>query len=373
MRKSTIVVILALILAGWLLTCLSCILIGPRLYNNWWQSFEITDHDFPLQQQWCYEADRNIRSTPIEYDGRVVIRTDQELYVLDATTGNLLWSISLPQTWHAAPPIVRGGILVVTHTKGTSAFDLTTGQRLWLATDNSSRTVTFPSAANDQLVVIVGAFIAGRDIRTGELLWRINRLYPRTGAIAAMDESYLYIVFPDQIRTYDVKTGELIHTNLTEDWSLQSWLFQDDIWYLERAEGGISAFSMKEQKMLWRRDDFELADYLITKHRDMLLIGLWSGQPVALNAKTGETIWYANGVVTDTYETPVVMGETVYVRSLSKKILYALNLETGDVIGYLEIGRPVLASSNADYSLGPIQAGASIVFAADHRLCAYGP
>lgn len=371
MRKSTIVVIVALILAGWLFICLCSIFIGPQLYKSWWQSHEITEHGFSLQQKWCFEANRNIRSTPVEYNGRIVIRTNRNLYVLDATTGHLQWSVFLPKTWHAAPPIVRRDIVVVSHTEGTSAFDVVTGQQLWIVTDNTSRTVTFPSAANDELVVIVGGFIAGRDIRTGELLWRVKRLYPRTGAIAAMDKSYLYIVFPDQIRTYEANTGELVEINNTEGWSLQSWLFQDGVWYLERADGGVSAFSMKEQKMLWHRDDLEPSDYPITKYRNILLIGLWSGQPVALDASTGETLWYASDVITDTYQTPMVMGETVYVRNLSKKRLYALDLQNGDVIGYLEIGRPVLISSNADYSLGPIQVGRSIVFAGDHRLCAY--
>jgi outer membrane protein assembly factor BamB len=371
MRKRKAILILVAILAGWSFACLCSIVIGPRLYTSWWQSSRIVDHDFPLQQRWCFEAERNIRSTPVEYNNKVVARTNQDLYVLDATTGDLLWSASLPKTWHAAPPIVRNDVVVVTHTGGTSAFDLSTGEQLWLATDNTSSIDAFPSAADDALVVIVGGFVAGRDIRTDELLWCINRLYPRSDAIAGIDEDYLHVVFRDQIRAYDVETGDLIWTTHTEPWSLQSWLFQDGTWYLEHVEGGLSAFSVEEQNILWRRGDFKIGDYLMAKSGDVLLIGLRDSWPVALNASTGEILWEADGVAYDTYQTPLAMGETVYVRGLREKLLYALDLQTGNVVGYLEIGRPVIVSSNADYSLGPIQVGSSIVFAGDHKLCAY--
>ncbi len=364
MRKLIIAVLTILFI------CLGCL----TSYRVFYGQTQIVEFQFPLHRKWVFEADGQIRSTPVIYNQRVIVRTFDTLYVVDSLTGNLIWSYTLPKDLAPAPPIIQDDIVVVTHDSGITALSLTTGKLLWEFLDRNTRSTAFAAISNQDVVVVVDSFVLIRDIRTGELLWEIKNPYSRAGAIVALDEaSNLIVVFGDQIREYDIITGKLLRNNLTERWSLLSGLYEENILYLERLEGGLVAYDLDKQEILWRREDLSLASYPPTKHQDVLFVGTGSSPPVAINALTGETLWETKELWRhDDYQTPLIIDKTEYIRSLFGSKIYALDVDDGSLIGSIKLGIPGLDFANVDYSLGPVQAGELIVFPTGDQLLAYG-
>jgi glucose dehydrogenase len=334
---------------------------------------QVVAREFPGQQKWVFEAESQIRSTPIINNGRVLIRTNRKLYSLDASNGDLKWSVSIPKDWHVAPPLIQDGIIIVSHPEGVNAFRLATGELIWQTNDMNIRNEAFLAASNEEVVILVNASVFILDITTGELLRKIENPYGRMSALVALDDNQLYVVFRDQIRSYDIETGELHWSIPTEEWSLQSGLFDSSILYLKRRENGISAYSTSEKRVLWRRDDLFISDYPLTKHQNFLFIGSRGSAPVAIDASTGETLWEAEGVWNyDVYQTPLVVDNIVYIRGLYQEKIFALSIDDGKVIGFVDLGLPNIISANADYSLGPVTYDDLIIFPVGEKLLAYG-
>jgi outer membrane protein assembly factor BamB len=182
----------------------------------------------------------------------------------------------------------------------------------------------------------------------------------------------LYVVFADQIRNFNFDTGELIWQNDTQQWSLQNGILDDNMLYLERRKDGVAAYNLTKQHLEWERDDLFLTDYPPTKYKDTLFIGSRDSVPVAIEALTGRTLWEAVELSEDNYQTPLIFDDTVYIRGLFQKKIYALNPDNGNLIGFIKLGIPDIGfSTNASYSLGPVQAGEIIIFPAGNRLLAY--
>lgn len=353
-----------------LLFCAICVIVFV------WFSVEqkqIVSYQLPLQQKWVFETDAEIGTTPVIYNDQVLVRTRYKLYAVNASTGHLTWSYSWPRDQHEDPPIVQDDIVIITHSEGTTALRLTTGELLWEMLDKSTRVDALPVAANENVVIIVDNFILIRDIKTGVLLWKIKNPYARSNAIVVLSNKNLYVVFEDQIRNYDVNTGKLLWNKKTEEWSLRNGLLNDDIFYLERNEEGISAYSLKEQRVLWSRNDLALSGYPITKYKNVLFIGTSGNAPVAIKAQTGETLWEAEGVWNyDNYQTALIFDKIVYIRGLFQNKIYALNMDNGTVIGYIRLGAVDIISTNAAYSLGPVKYDTLMIFPVDNKLLAYG-
>lgn len=349
--------------------CLVCITATALYFLG---QYRVVANQFPLQQKWSFEAGSLITATPIAYEDKILFRTTDELYVLHALTGELAWTYSLPMDKHADPPLVRDGYVVLTHLKGTTALDLETGDVVWEAPSNYTRVDAHPVAASEDKVVIVDETIMIRDIKTGELLREIKNPYARSDAIVKLQDNNLYVVFADQIRNYDFDSGELIWQNDTQQWSLQNGVLDSNTLYLERREDGIAAYNLTEQRLEWERIDLPLTDYPPTKYKDTLYIGTRGADPVGLDVLTGQTLWKAEGMSDDDYQTPLIFDGMVFIRGLFQKKIYALDMETGEVIGHISLGIPDIGfSTNASYSLGPVQSGDMIVFPAGNKLLAF--
>ncbi|MCP4366811.1 MAG: PQQ-binding-like beta-propeller repeat protein [Deltaproteobacteria bacterium] len=365
-----------LIISLFLIILLLCIggTVGLTLYLSY--KDHIADHQFPLNQKWVFEADRQIGSAPVVYKNFVLFRTYDRLYVVNAETGEMEWSYFLSKDNYTDPPLVQDNSVILTHLKGTTALDLSTGEVLWDVFDDNTRVDTVPVVSNQDIVVIVDKDILIRDLDTGELLWKVQNPYGRSNAVVGLDNDTLYVVFRDEMHSYNIQTGERLWHKPTEEWSLGpgiSGLFTGGVWFLELKEGGLAAYSVDDKKILWRREDLSLKHYPITQNEDTLFISTRGSVPVALEATTGKTKWEANDLSDyDDYQTPLIFDNKVYIRGLFKKKIYSLDINNGNLFGQISLGIPDLISNNASYSLGPVQYNGLIIFPAGNKLLAYG-
>lgn len=335
------------------------------------QGTRIDDTQFPLEPKWIFEASDQIRSTPVVGDNKILIRTKDILYAIDGETGYLIWSFQLTEDWKAAAPIVQKDIVIVVDYNNIVALDLSSGKILWQIQDTKIRAFSFPAASNDKIVIIVNEGISVRDIQTGTLINEIKNPIPRTNVAAVLSDQMLYTVFKDNIRGYDVvDTRNALWQEKTEKWFLSTELFEDDIFYLERDEGGISAYNVKKQTLLWSRVGIR-SRYPPVKSNNFLILGRKNNVPIALDALNGETLWIAGDLPDDHYQTPLVFNNQVYIRGLFQQKIYVLHLQTGQLVGNISLGRSMFFSTNSDYSLGPIQFQDSVIFPAGNQLLSY--
>jgi outer membrane protein assembly factor BamB len=301
----------------------------------------------------------------------LIFHTASTLYALVANTGQQIWAVPIPAKALSAPAVVQGDKVIVLHQQGTSAFNLTDGKLLWTAEDPSTRTASFIGDANEEAVVIVDYAVLVRDIETGQLLERFDTPFGRNDAVVALEGSTLYVVVREEIRQYDWKTDTLIYSVSVGEWSLQSWLYEQGIFYLERVDGGVSAFDTQSRQILWTRLGMSLSRNHLVKQDNLLLMGTRDSQPIAVNAETGKIIWRAEEVADDIYQTPLVMKDKVFIRGVFEQKIYAFDLNTGKLIGYLQFGRRQIISDKANRSLGPVSYKETIIFPVDNRVVVY--
>lgn len=335
-------------------------------------SASVQTYGFPLTEKWQFVADNTVGATPAFYKDAIAFRTGQDLYVVEAATGTLRWSADLPGQSNPSPPVIANETIVVTHPKGITAYDVASGEVRWQVKEEWELTGHYPAAASDDVVVIAELYISIYDLRTGELLWHIINPEWRTSASVSLNRSELYLILWEEIRAYDVRTDSLLWSDTSNPWRSPYSVLEDNILYLKTGEG-LGAFSIQNNKTLWLREDVEASRYPVAKQGDKLIVGTQFAKPVAMSASTGQTTWEALDVPSDIYQTPLVMGDAVYIRSLFRNRIYALSLQDGSIIGYLQLGpRRIIGAPDYAYSLGPIRGDSLIVFPVGKVLYAYG-
>jgi outer membrane protein assembly factor BamB len=358
------------VLLGFSVLCFVGLGVALWVYINKNQIFV---YQLPLQQKWVFNANGQIYTTPVIHRNHIFIGADSQLYCIEATTGELTWSATLPDIVNANP-VIQDNKVIVSYRKGAKGFDITTGKELW----EQKRQSNYPYSAvvaNDRFVVFLSYSAMIHDIETGEFLWRVGEPYPEPLVTAvALDDKTLYAVFENQVQAYDLETGKLLWQDaIKEEGVLSEGLLTEGVFYLKRDQEGLVAYDLKDQKALWQRDDFELSRYPISKQGSVLFLGTRGHIPIALNAQTGTTLWMAEELSNgDDYQTPLIVGDVVYIRGLFMKRIYALDKDTGKSMGYIKLGLPDIISMNADSSLGPVQYEDMIIFPAGKGLFAFG-
>ncbi|MCP5004954.1 MAG: PQQ-binding-like beta-propeller repeat protein [Planctomycetes bacterium] len=357
-----------------LLTFLLAGFTGVKVFSS--RADDVIDHNFPLEQLWSFQAKEDIDAVVINPENQIILaRTKQSILALDAANGQVLWSVELPITYSGSTPIVNENVVVTTHSQGTVAFNLHTGAQLWEAADNtkSRGRQAFPAAVDGNVVVIIGGFIAIRDLHTGQLLWRVERDRPGGDAWAVIGANDLYVIFLNQIRSYTIMTGELNWSVETPFWSLQNALLNNNLLYLENTfSDGVGAFDVQTQKLIWQQEgSFTTQSNPLNIYEDYLFVPVDNDIPLALHLQTGDIIWKASGLSNDVYSAAHVIDDVVYVKALLKRKLYAVELSTGDTIGYLELGQESLFPVDRISSVGPFSIGISLIFADNERIFAY--
>ena len=76
----------------------------------------------------------NIVSSPALDDSRLYVAfTDGSIRALDATNGQVIWSVNHPGGAYSSPAVAGGRLYIAIHNRGLLALDANTGSELWLA------------------------------------------------------------------------------------------------------------------------------------------------------------------------------------------------------------------------------------------------
>ena len=157
----------------------------------------------------------NIVSSPALLDGRLYVAfTDGTIRALDATNGQVIWSVIQPGGAHSSPAVVDGRLYIAIHNRGLLALNAETGATLWLS--------AMPGPQESSPAVDNGRVFVG-----------------------SRDDHKLY--------AFDAVTGATLWTATTNDWVQNSPAVANGVVYIGNNSGNVYAFNAATGGLVWQR------------------------------------------------------------------------------------------------------------------------
>jgi outer membrane protein assembly factor BamB len=156
----------------------------------------------------------NIVSSPaLESDRIYVAFTDGTIRALDATNGQVIWSVTHPGGAYSSPAVAGGRLYIAIHNSGLLALDANTGSELWLAP-------------------IPGPQWSSPAVENGRVF------------VGSRDDHKLY--------AFDAVTGNTLWTATTSDWVQTSPAVADGVVYIANNSGNLYAFNAETGGLNWQ-------------------------------------------------------------------------------------------------------------------------
>jgi outer membrane protein assembly factor BamB len=191
------------------------------------------DLDFSNQQvtfndDWEYEVDGEIWSTPIIHDDTLIITSlDHHVYALNKNTGELLWKAKTGGAVAATPVIKEDTVFVGSFDGVFYAFDLNTGEEKWIF-EKASNWYWGSAVIDDQTIYIpsLDGKLYALDIRSGKKEWELETNGAIVGSPAIVSDMIVVGSTDGEIRIAEISSGELldscdlgesIHSPITSD------------------------------------------------------------------------------------------------------------------------------------------------------------
>ncbi|MEZ4800721.1 MAG: PQQ-binding-like beta-propeller repeat protein [Flavobacteriales bacterium] len=172
---------------------------------------------------WEYDAADDVNSNPAYYNGKVYFSSnDQELYALNALTGEYLWQANLDDATELDGSVTVGdGKVIAQSVNHVRAFDAETGQQLWVYNITSTVYGSDPYYYNNKVYAWGGSGIVCLDATNGNLLWEDAYAgFGHTPHYFVVADNVLYMnryTIPSTMEARNPNTGALIWTSPIEE------------------------------------------------------------------------------------------------------------------------------------------------------------
>ena len=264
---------------------------------------------------WSFQTGGVVESSPAVVDGTVYVGTfDDNLFALDATTGEQRWAFPVGGLVRASPAVVDGRVFFGADDDLFYAVDAATGSELWRFPLGRGGEQSSPAVVDN--VVYFGAFdrnVYALDAQTGEELWSFE-----TGAgilsSPLVANGVIYIGSIDgNFYALDAATGD-------QQWAVTT---------------GGSIFSSGA----W------ISDSDGPDGRAAVVFGSDDGRIYAVDAQTGESRWNIQ-TAAPVFATPAVVGGEVIIGSRDGSLL-SIAASSGVALWGVDL-REVLSSAAVD-------------------------
>ena len=275
------------------------------------------------------------------------------VYGLDAESGRFLWKTQIAaDPSHSLPLVAEEKVFVGDDSGSLNALDAITGKILWqkkLVGDGEIHS----SPAYDQGLIFIGTEGDARYTPSPKNPSSLFALKPATGEI----------VWQFSI-DYAQGGTNLIHSTPA---------ISDGVVYFGSENGWFYALEAQNGNLIWKKELARGGMMVGTSAAAGLgygkvFVSLWSGKFVALDQKTGDTIWEFKYEGNGTDSSPVVADGKVCLGA-HEGYFYCLNAETGKVLWQEKLGGSsaalsdgILIVSNADGGLVALSDAGQAVF-----------
>ena len=291
---------------------------------------------------WSFETGDVIRSTPTVTGGAVYVGSnDNHVYALDASTGALLWKHDTGD-WVHYSPVANGGLVyfgaLQDGGRKVHALDSMSGEQVWVAQ------APYPFDA-ELTVAVAGGMLFTRDnfgefyaldASTGELVWSFSAGMGAESSPAVVD-GVVYLTAVNTAYALDESTGELVWSYDTERLPARDFpaVLADGAYYFS-PDDYIYALSTTTGEPRWSYQADSMVNTAPVAAEGMVYAGSESGRFYALDAVTGELVWSRESMEWG-LQSPAVVDGVLYAES-SDGHLRALDAATGEDIWQFQKG-----------------------------------
>jgi outer membrane protein assembly factor BamB len=315
----------------------------------------------PFEREWMRPGSHLIEFQPVLVSGRLYYQKNNgEIYSVSAGSGRVRWRKRLGGLSASAPAVAGGKVYAVSNRGGAGgiagagpgrvySLDTRTGRTLW-AKKLASASESSPLAHDGRIYVgsqdgTVYCLLA----KSGRIVWR----YRAGGAVKAgpaFSQNRIFVAaYGGTITALRAGSGSVIWRSGT---SGRSFGRAGNFYgtpavsfgriYAGNTDGRVYSFAASSGRLAWAHSTggFVYAGAAVAGvpgMRPAVFIGSYSGQFMALDARSGSVIWRRGGYGKISGSASVI-GKVVYFSSLSGRRTFALSAKTGRTLWSLRAG-----------------------------------
>ncbi|MCW4001234.1 MAG: PQQ-binding-like beta-propeller repeat protein [Candidatus Bathyarchaeota archaeon] len=326
---------------------------------------------------WTYQTGGDVFSSPCVVNGILYVGSDDNnVYALNASSGEKLWNYSTGDTVESSPCVVNGLLYVGSHDSNVYALNALTGTKIWNYS-TGGWVISSPCVVDGVVYVSSGdSNVYALNASTGTKLWSHAAGWFGAESSPCVADGVVYLG-TDHFYVYalNASTGSNIWSYDIGEYVDYSPCFADGVVYIGSgsgitADGHVTAFNASSGEKIWTYTAEHLgitADGWVMSCPSIVdgivYVGSNNHNLYALNSSTGNLIW---NYTTDGWvaSSPCVANDIVYVGSTDWNI-YAINASSGSKIWSYIAGSAIRSS--------PCMAnGIVYVGSSDNKVYAFG-
>ena len=301
-----------------------------------------------LDLQWTFEVGKFLKSSPVVAAGKIFLGGPTGIFhAIDVQTGSELWRADAG-IGVDAPALVHAGKVYVGSKDGwVFCFDAETGKKTWSYETmgeivGAPNFTTHPDGGHG--LVLVGSydnFVHCLDASSGERVWKFETMNYVNGTPAVWkDQAVVFGGCDAQLYVVSLSDGKLIRQADLGAPIASSVSVDGSLGYVGNMDKTVLAVDLKTGETIWQYEPKNFPYFsspAVTK--ECVIIGGRDKGLHAIEKISGNQKWRysARGRIDGS---PVVAGEKVVVGSMDGK-LYLIDLKTGEPIAQYEIGASI--------------------------------
>lgn len=334
------------------------------------------DAPLTINKKWLSDTGNGTDSKDVKL---LLVQNNKKLYVVDAcgdltvineTTGEKIWELSLKVPVSSGPAVAEDKLVVATSNGKVVAVDLVQHKVVWISNATSEILAT-PKIADDVVYIhTMDGGLSALSMLDGRQLWRFTHNLPplmlrrssspvlqndllvagfANGKLLGMNKNDGVVIWSQEISRPQGTTDLQRMIDISAD-----PLIKDDKVYSASYQGNIAALSINNGNIIWERDVPSYAGFIIDKN--LLYVPSTNGSIVALDIHGGTTYWVQTELEGRLLSKPALMGKYLVIADDDGNI-YWLDKATGKIVGRYELDKegveatPVV-NNNTVYILG---------------------
>ena len=307
-----------------------------------------------IKPVWKFDTGRSYRSVdvvlwPAVQDGHVyAAEPGGRVYALDAGTGRVVWKTDLDLPLSSGIGLGSDRVVVASDKGELVSLSRQDGEKDW-SVQIGAEVLARPVISNTAIVLRTGSGrVIGVDEESGVTQWQVQHNVPGLSVRGlstpvVMDEVVVVGYASGRLSGIDIRTGRELWnapisrpagTNLIDrliDIDADP-LWANGLLYVAAYQGGVSALSLKDQKIVWRNNKSTLRN--LATNGEQLLVTIEDGGLSALDLKTGKSLWNQPALVGRGASNPVVAGSgAMGAVGDYEGFVYLVDLERGELVG----------------------------------------
>jgi len=271
---------------------------------------------------WKYPTDGGIVSKPAVYENCIYFGSeDKRLHVISARHGKITWSYYTEGPVRSSPHIAEGHVFIGSDDGRLHAVNTMSGRRAWTL-DTGAPIRSTPTVSHD--LVYFGT-------ESGELYcvdfrstikWRFKAKRAITSSPVISQGIVYFGSIDSTLYAVDAKTGWVIWRFRLGKPSISTPCIAEDLIFTGAADGIIYCIDSKTSKEVWRFNSEHQVTGSPILHNDALYCGSVDGYLYCLEYRTGRLRWKfrTEGHITST---PVAHEDLIFIGSTDHRV-YAL-------------------------------------------------